>query len=415
MISNQTTAQEQSGYGPRATRLRPKSNQATAKKQPGYDQRATRLRPKSNQATAKEQPGYGKMAATLTGYRKGRLLLHEGSKLGIIRLEKMNNTTDVPALMLGSSPTYIHLTELTFGVIGTIGNFIVIIVILLTPEMRTMTNYLILNLAFADFFTSVLLILNKYLTQAFDLTVPKGIAGEFYCRLYFSAVCFWINIKVSTFNLVLVTFERYFAIVHPLAYNRYYTSCRVVIMVVVAWTMAVILEVAFAFFHRYDGKTCILFDYPNFSVAAFFGVWYFVIGYLIPTVAMVWAYWKILSSLTIEPGQGISVHDKRVETLVGARKRLIKMLFLVLLAYFICWTPDSCLFLIHNLGGPTDYYSDYFNAIILLAFANSVLNPFIYAFKYKQFRKCMLKKFCPYSMNRNKINDTSTMVEVVSK
>ncbi|XP_070532903.1 allatostatin-A receptor-like [Ptychodera flava] len=325
----------------------------------------------------------------------------------------MNNTTaGTVSTLVVSTPAYIYITELTMGIIGSIGNFLVILVVLVTPEMRTVTNYLILNLSVADFFTSFLLVLNKYLTKAFDFPVPGGIAGEFYCRLYFSAVFFWINIKASTFNLVLVTFERYFAIVHPLVYNKYYTSRHMVAMVIVAWTLAVVLEVTFAFFHRQEDGVCILFDYPSNSVAVFFGVSYFVFGYFIPTVAMVWAYIRILASLKINPGKGLSENDDRIGTLVAARKRLIKMLFMVLMAYFICWTPDSFLFLVHNLGGPTDYYADYFHSLILLAFANSILNPFIYAFKYRQFRKGFLKHLCPCIVKNNKVDTEITVTAV---
>ncbi|XP_077865114.1 tachykinin-like peptides receptor 99D [Saccoglossus kowalevskii] len=329
----------------------------------------------------------------------------------------MNNSTSALDLAsFGQSPPYIFITELTLGVIGTFGNMLVIIVVLITPQMRTTTNYLILNLAIADFFTSFLLIFNKYLTQAYSLPVPSGLAGELYCRLYFSAYFFWINIKASTFNLLLVTFERYFAIARPLTYNMYYTTRSLVIQVIVAWLSSVLLEMTFIFFHRGGDGVCILFDYPSVQVGRFFGVFYFVVGYFIPTVAMVWAYSRILASLHISPSHMNNMEDKRTKTLRMARKRLIKMLLIVLIAYFICWTPDSLLFLVHNLGGPTDYYSDYFHIIILLAFANSILNPFIYAFKYTQFQRGFINNFCRcFPTLKNKVGPDPTYVNTISQ
>ncbi|XP_070532904.1 allatostatin-A receptor-like [Ptychodera flava] len=308
-------------------------------------------------------------------------------------------------------PPYVYNTQLAMGVIGLIGNFLVILVVWLTPALRTTTNYLIVNLAVADLLTSTLLIVNKYPTQAFNLPVPGGLAGEIYCRLYYNGEFFWVTIRASTFGLLLVTLERYLALVHSLLYSKYCTNRHLVIVVIISWISSVILQMIFAIFHKAGNGYCILFAYPNDTIAIFYAVFYFVVCYLIPTVVMVWAYIMISNSLKIKSQNNLGIHDDRVESIVRARKRLIRMLILVLLAYFICWTPLTLLFFIHSLGGPTDYFAGYFNAIIIIAFANSILNPFIYAFKYRQFRKGLMTKICRCFMRDSRVghdNTTST-------
>ncbi|XP_070569888.1 allatostatin-A receptor-like [Ptychodera flava] len=305
-------------------------------------------------------------------------------------------------------PPYVYNTELTMGVIGTIGNFLVVLVVWLTPSMRTTTNFLIVNLAAADLLTSALMIANKYPTNAFDLHVPEGLAGELFCRLYYNGDFFWISIRESTFGLLLVTLERYLALVHPFLYGIYCTNSRVAIAVVISWTFAAFIQMGILSFHHAEGGHCILFDYPNVSVSIFFGTFYFVVCYLVPTVVMVWAYARIFISLKVASHNGPGAIDDRISSLVRARKRLVKMLILVLLAFFLCWTPANLIFMIHNLGGPIDYFSGYYNAIALLAYANSILNPFIYAFKYKQFRNGFLASLPRFLFKKNSVDAVNT-------
>ncbi|XP_070581993.1 tachykinin-like peptides receptor 86C [Ptychodera flava] len=328
----------------------------------------------------------------------------------------MNNTTE-EELDFFRDAAYVYNTELVMGIVGTIGNTIVLVVILSTRKLRTLTNYLLMNLAVADLLTSFQLVTTRYPTKAFVLTVPDGAAGELYCRLYFSAVFFWVSIKASTFNLILVTFERYFAIVHPLSYSTYYTHRNVVIMVATSWSFSFLLEIIFVSFHHYSQGSCHLFVYPDSSIGIGLGVFNFFVSFFIPIVAMVWAYASIVQSLR-KSAQEIQQRDRRDEsgragTLLQARNKVIRMLFLVLLAYVICWTPDSIMFLISNVSNIVSYTADYFNCVVLLAFANSVLNPFIYVFKYKQFREGLIKKFCCCSHRlKNKVDDESMIATV---
>ncbi|XP_070579354.1 tachykinin-like peptides receptor 99D [Ptychodera flava] len=323
-----------------------------------------------------------------------------------------NGTDDYDTLDHSSFPDYVNITELVLGIVGTLGNALVILVVLNARRMKTLTNYLILNLAVADLLTSVLLIFNRYLIHVTSLPVPPGIAGQFYCRLYYSAQFFWATIKASTFNLMLVTFERYFALVHSLTYSDCFTKCKVSIMVAISWISACILELTFAVFHRYHEGHCQLFVWPSAFLGMIFGIANFIITYFIPVVFMTWAYYRIISSLkTRARNLHASRRNSSEQARAQARRRVIKMLFLVMIAYVICWTPNKMLFLGHNLGAAIEYNSDYYNVLVLLAFANSILNPFIYVFKYRQFRQSFLAMFytnsscCKKEVNQTEINE----------
>ncbi|XP_006815768.1 allatostatin-A receptor-like [Saccoglossus kowalevskii] len=329
-------------------------------------------------------------------------------------MENLTNTTSWPPA--AATDIYMYI-ELALGIIGTVGNGLVIVVVLSTPQMKTLTNYFIINLAVADLMTSMLLICNRFLLKIGDFPVPGGVSGELYCRLYFSAQFFWFTINASSYNLVLVTMERYFAIVHPLSYDKYFSKRSTAVFIACTWCFVFVLQFFTVAFHGYDEEIgCHLSVYPNAASAMAIGVMYFVLSYFVPLNVMICAYYKIVSCLKLSASSLVSSNrgDDRAHTLLVARKRVIRMLLLVLLAYGICWTPDSLLFLCYNLGVEINLGATFVQIIVVLKFANSILNPFIYVFKYKQFRQSLLKGFCSYMpCVRNKIEDHSTIVNTV--
>ncbi|XP_070572436.1 allatostatin-A receptor-like [Ptychodera flava] len=333
----------------------------------------------------------------------------------------MDNATNVTYTTGYDDSIYLNIfayIELVMGIIGTIGNTLVIIVVLSTPNMQTLTNYFILNLAAADLLTSILLIGNRFPLDVGGLSIPEGLAADVYCRVYSSAQFFWFTINVSSCNLVLVTMERYFAIVHPLTYGKYFTKRTAAAMISVTWVFVFVLQFFNLAFHGYDPDFgCFLAVYPSPAIGTGIGVMYFVITFLIPMLYMAIAYYKISvclhqSANSIMAG---NLADDRAKTLLVARKRVIRMLFLVILAFGICWTPDSLLFLSYNLGNHIDLSLTYVQCIVVLKFVNSILNPFIYVFKYKQFRQSLAKKFCMcVPCIRNKIADESVVVNTLN-
>ena len=99
-----------------------------------------------------------------------------------------------------------------FGIIaflGVIGNTLVIIVVLTNPQMRSTTNVLILNLAVADLlfvifcipFTATDYVINEW---RFGLVVCKSVQYLIYTTSY-----------VSIYTLILMTIDRFLAVVFP--------------------------------------------------------------------------------------------------------------------------------------------------------------------------------------------------------
>lgn len=70
-----------------------------------------------------------------------------------------------------------------------------------------------------------------------------------------------------------------------------------------------------------------------------------------------------------------------------------KTFFVVIMVFMVCWAPNQFLFLSYSLGAPVDFTKTYYHFSVILAVCNSCVNPFIYVFKNKLFRRGIFKAF----------------------
>lgn len=95
------------------------------------------------------------------------------------------------------------------------------------------------------------------------------------------------------------------------------------------------------------------------------------------------------------------------------RKRVIKMLFVVVFEYFICWTPLYIL----DTWKTIDYiYIHYqvsdmaWSLVLLLSYTSSCIHPVTYCFMNKNFRKAFLGVFRCCSVGTNTVSRSCTEV-----
>ncbi|KAL3879311.1 hypothetical protein ACJMK2_031782 [Sinanodonta woodiana] len=79
------------------------------------------------------------------------------------------------------------------------------------------------------------------------------------------------------------------------------------------------------------------------------------------------------------------------------RKRVIRMLFVIVVQYFICWSP----LYVFNTWKTIDYPSLHdimssttWSLILLLAYTSSFVHPITYCFMNKSFRRAFVRLFC---------------------
>nr|XP_054767251.1 kappa-type opioid receptor-like [Lytechinus pictus]XP_054767252.1 kappa-type opioid receptor-like [Lytechinus pictus] len=279
---------------------------------------------------------------------------------------------------------------LVLAIVGFLGNLLVVLVIIRQQRRRTSTDKLILALAVADLLTSIFII-----PIPTPSSLPYGVLGELYCKVVYSSVCMWISIMASVFTLIMISGERYVAVCYPFRYQRLFAGYRPDIILCVIWIISFIINTNSFYVSFVDtpGVNCtVKFPTPEFQM--FFGIVLFLVEYLIPVIIMLMANVYTIRALNHQARSLVAKRDKRsgpALKLLQARRKVIEMLFVVVIIFVICWTPDQIGYLAFNIGlVEVDFlYSPVYRSFVALAFCNSCANPFIYAARNPNFRRAL--------------------------
>ncbi|XP_006811184.1 galanin receptor 2a-like [Saccoglossus kowalevskii] len=321
----------------------------------------------------------------------------------------VTSNTTLNQEVTGSTVTWdvVDASLIAFGVIGILGNATVCLVFLGLRRLRKIvTNYFIISLAMADLMASLTLVSQRALLM---LPVPPGVGGILFCKFIYSEVFFWISVAASTFNLVGVTLERYLAIVYPFRYQAYFSAEKAIIIIVLSWSFSLCLQIFSFVIYDYDGEYCTIYWSTATGAAVNCLVW-FMCTYIAPLCFMTYAYLRIISSLkrdTSNLQRSTDVNKERDLEMLVARRRVIKMLCIVVVTFFVCWTPSQIMFLASfGFGAPIYQEDAVYRVFTVLAFSNSCINPFIYALRNRQFRDGFLVLFCRKDNKVSPFNST---------
>ena len=135
---------------------------------------------------------------------------------------------------------YVIVVPVLFGLvtlIGTTGNCLVIYVILSKQKMRTVTNLLLLNLAFADL--SFVLICPPF--TAYQWAAARWPFGEAVCKL----MHYLLNVTayVTVYTLVLISIVRYLTIIYSTQTMRFRTKRNMILLDIGIWGLILALNV----------------------------------------------------------------------------------------------------------------------------------------------------------------------------
>lgn len=272
--------------------------------------------------------------------------------------------------------------------VGLTGNTAVIYVILKAPKMKTVTNMFILNLAIAD--------------DLFTLVLPISIAehllnywpfGEVLCKVILSIDHY--NIFSSIYFLTVMSVDRYLVVWATVRSKRmpYRTYRAAKIISLCVWVLVILIVMPFTVFagvynSNDDHKSCVLsFPSPENLWFKTSRIYTLILGFAIPVSTICILYTMMLYKLrNMKLNSNAKALDK-------AKKKVTIMVFIVLAVCLFCWTPfhlSTIVALTTDLRTtPLVIGISYF--ITSLSYANSCLNPFLYAFLDDSFRKAFKK------------------------
>ena len=282
----------------------------------------------------------------------------------------------------------IYLLTFIFGIVG---NSLTILVIVRNKKMKTVATCFILNLAVADDLFMLSLPFFAYSTFAKD-----WIFGSWLCTIM--SALYGINLYASIFTMVLMSIDRYLAIVHPLSSIRYRTIKNAWVVCVVTWMVCIVIMTPYWMYARTspqrDGTYSCRMFWPQSDNLAYEWFWtnfQLIIGFVLPILIMVFCYVYLLRHLIVEnvPSQDVTKRPIRKVTV---------MLFIVTMVFIVCWTPYHIMrytsthkmrvYRSENQRPSMQemFHFAIFNAIAqALVFLSSCCNPFIYGISSRNF------------------------------
>ncbi len=297
-----------------------------------------------------------------------------------------------------------YVIQLLLAIFGIIGNSMVIHLYLNTRKLTVYsTNRFIAALAVADLITSICIIPIPTLSY-----VPDTPGGSFYCKIVASSFVQWVSIIASIITLTVLSVERYIAIAYPLRYTRIFTAQLSRIMIIIIWLFAFVFNTFVIYVHHVENRECHVYQYHSKEFQAFIGVSVFIIEYLLPVALMLLS--NIRSIQILKARAHVTSREAQQKKsdfiMLKARQRIIYMLLVVIIGFVICWSPDQIAFLAFNLRLlPEDYASGrLYKSFVVLAFANSCVNPILYTLVNKNFRKSIKRHlFCTSHKNKTSV------------
>ncbi|CAJ1061638.1 chemokine-like receptor 1 [Xyrichtys novacula] len=291
------------------------------------------------------------------------------------------NSSDDQLLWIYEAIRIVDLTCLVIYcvvfVLGILGNSLVIYVTGYRMK-RTVNSVWFLNLALADFlFTAFLIFSIISLSQN-----TQWQFGRLMCKL--NSFVSVVNMFASIFVLTAISLDRCLSIWVVVWAQNKRTVCKAQVISAVIWVTAVICSIPYATFRDVTEHQGMLFCSSSASKTQRYNlmIFRFVIGFLIPFLLIFVSY------------VAIAVRAGRLQR--TRRRRSRKIIFSIVLAFFICWLPFHVVQFIQSTENPNLFVAVRIAGPLSgsLAFLNSCLNPILYVFMCDEFQKKLKESIC---------------------
>ncbi|XP_016279392.1 G-protein coupled estrogen receptor 1 [Monodelphis domestica] len=278
--------------------------------------------------------------------------------------------------------------------IGFVGNILILVVNISFREKMTIPDLYFINLAAAD-----LILVADSLIEVFNLD-EKYYDITILCT--FMSLFLQINMYSSIFFLTWMSFDRYIALAKVMRSSLFRTkhharlSCGLIWMASISATL-----VPFTAVHlQHTEEVC--FCFADVKEIQWLEI---TLGFIIPFAIIGLCYSLIVRVL-------IKAHKHR--SLRLRRQKALRMIFAVVLVFFICWLPENVFISVHLLQRKEPAISSCKQSfrhaypltghiVNLAAFSNSCLNPLIYSFLGETFRE-KLRLYIEQKSNLSALN-----------
>ena len=281
-------------------------------------------------------------------------------------------------------------------IFGLLANITTLITLTVNgKDFPIISRILFKNLAAADIFVCIMgmvICIQPFMwmtgNETFDLLL---------CQVWHSQAIYWTGVFISMYCLVFIAVERFIMIEYPYTHRNIKTRhvyASLVIMVI-ASCIWVLPPCSLQTKYEEQSGEChshYYFDSEVFEdFMAFFGIFWFVMGYSVPIILFITLYTKII--LTLRQRQETQRANGQC-ILETADRYLTRTAIAVSVVFSVCVGWESWCYLFGRVG-IISYEKDTWYSVMgaFLATFNSCANPLIYCASLPIFRKSLKKTF----------------------
>nr|XP_028584376.1 5-hydroxytryptamine receptor 7 [Podarcis muralis] len=323
--------------------------------------------------------------------------------------EQILSYGNVEKVVIGAALSLITLLTIA-------GNCLVVISVCFVKKLRQPSNYLIVSLALADLSVAVAVMPFVSVT---DLIGGEWIFGSFFCNVFIAMDVMCCTASIMT--LCVISIDRYLGITRPLTYPVRQNGKCMAKMILSVWLLSasITLPPLFGWAQNInDDKVCLIsqdFGYTIYSTA---------VAFYIPMSVMLFMYYQIFKAAKksaakhkfagfprpeenegIVSANGIAKlhkeseectnfsrllkHERKNISIFKREQKAATTLGIVVGAFTVCWLPFFILstarpFICGTSCSCIPLWVE--RTFLWLGYANSLINPFIYAFFNRDLR-----------------------------
>ena len=274
-------------------------------------------------------------------------------------------------------PVSVAATAFILSFLTVFGNTLVVLAIAVDPykELRTIPNYLILNLAVCDLIVGI----PSELLLGFLHYYP-------FWPLYFVAyTSLYVSMVASALTIAALAFERYIMVAAPLQGKEYLIHSHFKLAIVYIWLIA--------------GCVALLSLLNKCNEAEYRLIITDAIG--IPTLLFVFLTYSRIFCLVrrwirqdldrsfISEGQSLLGSENFSDNIRRRERRIAFSVFLFVGVFALCWTPCFVMENVFYKGKDANSLKTVADWGRFSGLLSSLLNPLIYALRYEKFRKAI--------------------------
>ena len=294
-------------------------------------------------------------------------------------------------------------------IIGSIGNVTVLIVITKSKRINRTApfNVYLFTLALVDLFVSIFALPDYVLrTNIYD---PP--AESYMCKLVIGGLLpFWL-LEVSVYLLVAICLERRKAILDPFSTLKQQSLIFSLFIIFCLFLLGGFNEIPTWYgiyynkenstsgnfcSYKYYPVTTVLFHFVSFFLQCFVPLVIFFVSFYQIQTQLRKTETELKSSLT---NYNESTYQKMRNQLLRKKEITIATMRMVVLAFFICITPNEVLYMLFQFvsSSELEMNSSLFQVTVLLRYSNSCLNPILYSYRSEEFQKHFFEVFAKTS------------------